>query len=98
MSKSNNVFLRPENDDFSFSSLVSHHFGAWRSGLTILGAALLLAGCQAETAPAPNADRLVQIQRVTFETAGASASSSARCARATKPISGSGSAARSSRA
>jgi RND family efflux transporter MFP subunit len=32
-----------------------------------LGAALMLAGCQAETAPAPKAERPVQVQRVAFE-------------------------------
>jgi RND family efflux transporter MFP subunit len=37
-----------------------------------LAAALFLAGCQAETAPAPKVERPVQIQRVTFETAAAS--------------------------
>ena len=75
MSQSQNDFLRPKSDDYLFSSLISHHRGtsrSWRSRFAIFGAALLLAGCQAETAPAPNADRLVQIQRVTFETAGAS--------------------------
>lgn len=36
----------------------------------MLGAALLLAGCQAETAPAPNAERPVQVQRVAFQNDG----------------------------
>ncbi len=33
-----------------------------------LAAALLLAACQAETAPAPKSERPVQVQRVAFET------------------------------
>src|SRR5262245_11021766 len=40
------------------------------SKLTSLGAlalSLFLAGCQAQTAPAPKADRPVQVQRVTFD-------------------------------
>ena len=41
---------------------------AWRSLVAALGAALLLAGCQAETAPAPKSERPVQVQRVAFET------------------------------
>jgi RND family efflux transporter MFP subunit len=40
---------------------------AARRSLAALGAALMLAGCQAETAPAPNAERPVQVQRVAFE-------------------------------
>ena len=40
---------------------------AWRS-LAALGAALMLAACQAETAPAPKSERPVQVQRVAFET------------------------------
>ncbi|MGE5145997.1 MAG: efflux RND transporter periplasmic adaptor subunit [Candidatus Eiseniibacteriota bacterium] len=35
--------------------------------LLALAAALLLAGCQAETAPAPKAERPVKVQRVSFE-------------------------------
>jgi multidrug efflux pump subunit AcrA (membrane-fusion protein) len=35
--------------------------------LIALAAMLLLAGCQAETAPAPRAERPVQVQQVTFE-------------------------------
>lgn len=75
MSMSQHAFLRSKIDDFLFSSFISHHRGAarsWRPLFAAFGAALLLAGCQAETAPAPGADRLVQIQRVTYETAGAS--------------------------
>src|SRR5262245_29700843 len=75
---------RPQNDDFSFSSVVSHQSATsptgayaaagprrcWRSALAAIGAALLLAGCQAETAPVPRLERPVQFQRVSFETAG----------------------------
>ena len=35
--------------------------------LAALGAALLLAGCNANTAPAPRSERPVQVQRVAFE-------------------------------
>jgi RND family efflux transporter MFP subunit len=40
---------------------------AWRSLVVALGASLLLAACQAETAPAKS-ERPVQVQRVAFET------------------------------
>ena len=40
---------------------------AWRS-FVVLSAALMLAACQAETAPAPKSERPVQVQRVVFET------------------------------
>src|SRR5690606_10338272 len=44
----------------------------WPALVVGLGAALLLAACQAETAPAPTAaDRPVQVQRVTVETGAA---------------------------
>jgi len=42
--------------------------GAWRSLLAALGASLMLAACQAETAPAPKSERPVQVQRVAYET------------------------------
>jgi RND family efflux transporter MFP subunit len=81
--------LRPEIDDFRFSSSISHHFDATptaaspvavaaprrsdvRAPLAALGAALLVAGCQAETAPAPQMERPVRVQQVRFEAAGAS--------------------------
>src|SRR5262245_51220301 len=35
--------------------------------LSLFAAALLLAGCEANTAPAPRAERPVQVQRVAFE-------------------------------
>jgi RND family efflux transporter MFP subunit len=76
--------LRPESDEFTFSSVVSYHITAapqgpgkarrrhvlrgWHSLLVALGAALLLGACSAETAPAPKTERPVQVQRVTFET------------------------------
>jgi RND family efflux transporter MFP subunit len=41
---------------------------AWRSFVAALGASLMLAACQAETAPAPKSERPVQVQRVMFET------------------------------
>ena len=41
--------------------------GAWRSLFAALGASLLLAACQAETAPVKS-ERPVQVQRVAFET------------------------------
>lgn len=44
---------------------------SWRASFVALAAAFLLAGCQAETAPAPRSERLVQIQRVSFETTSA---------------------------
>src|SRR5713226_1876014 len=37
--------------------------------LLALAALLVLAGCEANTAPAPKADRPVQVQRATFEDA-----------------------------
>jgi len=71
---------RPQTDEFFVSSLISQNHGIapiartvsalWNSALTriaVLGAALVLAGCQAETAPAPTSERPVQIQHVTFE-------------------------------
>lgn len=84
MTKSSTAELRPESDEFLFSSVVSHQATASspaeaqapaaprrsvRAPLALLGAALLLAGCQAETAPAPP-ERLVQVQRVAFENGG----------------------------
>jgi RND family efflux transporter MFP subunit len=78
MSSLRSALLRLKSDDFLFSSVVSHHSvisprptprvrAAWRP-LVALGGALMLAACQAETAPAPKAERPVQVQRVAFET------------------------------
>ena len=44
---------------------------AWRSFAAVFVAGLVLAGCAAETAPAPKAERPVQIQRVRFDSTGA---------------------------
>src|SRR5262245_29317133 len=79
MTDSPKAHLRPECDEFLFSSVISGHSAGgpeaagsrparpWRSALFALAGALLLAGCQAETAPAPKAERPVQVQRVKFE-------------------------------
>ncbi len=67
--------LRPDSDDFLFSSVVSHHVAkapgptptrAWPSLLAALGLPFVLAACQAETAPAPSAERPVLVERVAF--------------------------------
>lgn len=66
------VALRLKTDDFLFSSIVIRHLAAKMKGvLVVLVAALFLAGCQAETAPAPKSERPVQVQRVAFENGGA---------------------------
>jgi RND family efflux transporter MFP subunit len=71
MTNSAKASLRPKSDDFVFSSVISHHDAAsgpsWRSRIAVLGAALLLAACQAETAPIKS-ERPVQVQRVAYET------------------------------
>jgi RND family efflux transporter MFP subunit len=81
MTKSPDAVVRPKSDDFRFSSVVSHHVAtstsagpgsprarSWPRSLAVLAGALMLAACQAETAPAPKAERPVQVQRVAFET------------------------------
>jgi RND family efflux transporter MFP subunit len=66
------VALRLKTDDFLFSSIIIRHLSSKMKGtLVALAAALFLAGCQAETAPAPKAERPVQVQRVVFENGGA---------------------------
>src|ERR1700745_1028577 len=71
---------RPKCDDRSISSAVT--FSAPEEGVSLspplprpvralaaLAALLILAGCEANTAPAPKSERPVQIQRVSFESA-----------------------------
>jgi RND family efflux transporter MFP subunit len=58
----------PSKGDKSAAPRIQYRVpAAWRS-LFVAGAAILLAGCQAETAPAPKSERPVQVQRVVFET------------------------------
>lgn len=84
MTQSRDASLRPKSDDYRLSSIISHHDaataarrpqfrigrlgGSWLSRLAVLVGALMLAACQAETAPAPKAERPVQVQRVAFQT------------------------------
>jgi RND family efflux transporter MFP subunit len=53
-----------------FSSVIKHHNGShqrrWRQALLAVLPALVLVGCQAQTAPAPEASRPVQVHRVEF--------------------------------
>jgi RND family efflux transporter MFP subunit len=81
-----NAELRPSYDDYLISSVNSHQAASispienrppaaptrrsWRARFAVLGAALLVAACQAETAPAPQSERLVQVQQVAFENSG----------------------------
>ena len=88
MTQSPAASLRPNSDEFQFSSVINRQVAAfierlsgeisapsravslwvkWRSALIVLAAALVLAGCQAETAPLAQVERPVQVQRVTFE-------------------------------
>jgi RND family efflux transporter MFP subunit len=71
MSMFQHAFLRPETDEFTFSSVISRQNvtpprNRWLAPLLALGAAALLAGCQAETAPIASIERPVQVQRVAF--------------------------------
>jgi RND family efflux transporter MFP subunit len=73
MTHSSNAELRPKPDDFMISSVIRtadgfHERGlkAARSPWLVLATALVLAGCQAETAPVADATRPVQVQRVAF--------------------------------
>jgi RND family efflux transporter MFP subunit len=77
MTQAAHAELRPKSDDFMDSSVISHHDGFHSQNLKakpwrwlVLAPALLLAACQAETAPAPDAGRPVQVQRVAFDTGG----------------------------
>jgi RND family efflux transporter MFP subunit len=80
MSKSQDASSRLVTDDFRNMSVINRHLAwiarplglrFWRPTLVALGVSLVLAACQAETAPAPKSERPVQVQRVTFETKGA---------------------------
>src|SRR5262249_47689525 len=69
--------LRPKSDDFMISSVIrsndeTHHPGlrVRRAPWLAFAAALVLAGCQAETAPVADATRPVQVQRVAFNSDG----------------------------
>src|ERR1700752_2734403 len=61
-----NAALRPNSDEFSFSSVINHQKASKLLFLLVLGPGLFLAGCQAETAPATQVERKVQVQRVAF--------------------------------
>jgi RND family efflux transporter MFP subunit len=70
MAQSQSAVSRPESDDFTFSSFIIRHAARPNAGGSLqmtLAATLVLAGCQAETAPVTKADRPVQVQRVNFE-------------------------------
>jgi len=69
--------LRPKSDEFMISSVIripdeTHQPGlrVGRSSWLALALALVLAGCQAETAPVADATRPVQVQRVAFSNDG----------------------------
>ena len=87
MTQSPAASLRPNSDEFQFSSVINRQVaafierlsgeisapsravslgGKWRSAVIVIAAALMLAGCQAETAPLAQVERPVQVQRVTF--------------------------------
>jgi RND family efflux transporter MFP subunit len=66
MSEPKNAALRPNSDEFSFSSVISHQNASKVLLLLVLGVGLFLAGCTAETAPATNVERKVQVQRVAY--------------------------------
>ena len=71
MTKPSDTESRLKSDEFTFSSFISDGISGLmrrRSHLLVLAAALLVAGCSAETAPAPTSQRPVQVQLVKFET------------------------------
>jgi RND family efflux transporter MFP subunit len=77
MTYSSDAELRLKSDDFMISSVISandgfheHGLKARRSPWLALATALVLAGCQAETAPVADATRPVQVQRVAFNSDG----------------------------
>ncbi len=59
-------FARPKCDERSVSSVIKRQYFVIRLFLA-LSAPLVLAACQAETAPAPSAGRPVQVQQVAYE-------------------------------
>src|SRR5262249_9745500 len=70
------AFPCPNCDDGTISSLITPSRlrerpmsfpRRWSRPLLVLATALALAGCEANTAPAPKAERPVKVQRVTFE-------------------------------
>jgi RND family efflux transporter MFP subunit len=66
MTRSKDAALRQNSDEFSFSSVITHQNASKLLLLLVLGAGLFLAGCQAETAPATQVERKVQVQRVAY--------------------------------
>jgi RND family efflux transporter MFP subunit len=61
------AFIERLSGEISAPSRAVSLWVKWRSALIVLAAAMVLAGCQAETAPLAQIERPVQVQRVTFE-------------------------------
>src|SRR5262249_17521277 len=60
----------PKCDDRAISSVITSSRSETQAmALAALAALFVLAGCEANTAPAPKSERPVQIQRVSFENA-----------------------------
>src|SRR6187551_3174835 len=77
MTRTSDAELRLKSDEFMISSVIrtndeTHQRGlrVGRSSWLALALALVLAGCQAETAPVADATRPVQVQRVAFNSDG----------------------------